>query len=59
MDQLYDESLELRDGGDATWAYLSSLEDEFDPKSFYQAVRSFYVATLKKILRKFSFGNLF
>ena len=36
--------------GDATWAYLSSLEEEFYPKPFYQAVRSFYVASLKKVL---------
>ena len=31
-DQLDDENLGL---GDATWAYLSSLEEEFDPKPFY------------------------
>ena len=34
-DQLDDENLGL---GDATWAYLLSLEEEFDPKPFYQAV---------------------
>ena len=52
--QLDDENLGL---GDATWAYLSSLEEEFDPKPFYQAVRSFYVASLKKMLKKFPFGD--
>ena len=33
------------------------MEDEFDTKPFYQAVRDFYVASLKKMLKKFPFGD--
>ncbi len=43
--QLADENLEL---GDSTWAALPEMEEEFDTKPFYQAVRDFYVASLNK-----------
>ncbi len=49
-----DENLEL---GDSTWAALSEMEEEFDTKPFYQAVRAFYVASLNKMLKKFPFGD--
>lgn len=52
--QLADENLGL---GDSTWAALSEMEEEFDTKPFYQAVRDFYVASLKKMLKKFPFGD--
>ena len=42
--------------GDATWVYLSGMEEEFDPKPFYQDVCSFYVASLQKMLKKFPFS---
>ena len=53
-DQLEHENLGV---GDATWAYLSAMEEELDPKPFYEAVRRFYVASLKKMLKKFPFGD--
>ena len=53
-DQLADENLGV---GDATWAFISELEEEFDPKPFFKAVRSFYIATLNKMLKKFPFGD--
>ena len=53
-EQLADENLGL---GNDTWVYLSGIEEEFDPKPFYKAVREFYVATLKKMLKKFPFGD--
>ena len=52
--QLVDENLGF---GDSTWAALSAMEDEFDTKPFYQAVRDFYVASLKKMLNKIPFGD--
>ncbi len=52
--QLADENLGF---GDSTWAALSEMEEEFDTKPFYQAVRDFYVASLNKMLKKFPFGN--
>ena len=52
--QLADENLGL---GNSTWAAVSEMEEEFDTKSFYQAVRDFYVASLKKMLKKFLFGD--
>ena len=33
------------------------MEEEIDPKPFYKAVHSFYAATLKKMLKKFPFGE--
>ena len=53
-EQLADENLGL---GNDTWVYLSGMEEEFDPKPFYKAVREFYVATLKKMLKNFPFGD--
>ena len=52
--QLADENLGL---GNDTWVYLAGMEEEHDPKSLYEAVRSFYVATVKKMLKKFPFGD--
>ena len=50
QNQLADENLGL---GDATWTYISGMEEELDPKTLYKAVRSFYVASLEKMLKKF------
>lgn len=36
--------------GDETWMFIVELESEFDTKLCYTAVRSFYVATIRKIL---------
>ena len=47
--QLEDENLGI---GSATWACVSELEDELDPKPFFTAVRNFYIATIKKMLKK-------
>ena len=54
QNQLADENLGL---GDATWTYISGIEEERDPKTLYKAVRSFYVASLQKMLKKFLFGD--
>ena len=43
--QLADENLGL---GDATWMYISGMEEERDPKTLYKAVRSFYVDSYRK-----------
>ena len=52
--QLEDENLGL---GNDMWAYLSGIEEEYDPKPLFKAVCDFYVASLKKMLKKFPFGN--
>ena len=52
--QLADENLGLVD---ATWTYISGMEEELDPKTLYKAVRSFYVASLQKMLNKIPFGD--
>ena len=52
--QLADENLGL---GDATWTYISGMEEELDPKTLYKAVRSFYVASLQKMQKIFPFGD--
>lgn len=52
--QLEDENLGL---GNDMWAYLSGIEEEYDPKPLFKAVRDFYVASLKKMLKKFPFGD--
>ena len=52
--QLADENLGL---GNDTWVYLAGMDEEHDPKPLYVAVRSFYVATVKKMLKKFPFGD--
>ena len=53
-DQLPNENLGL---GDDTWAFISSLEEEQDVTAFFRAVRSLYVASLTKMLKKFPFGD--
>ena len=52
--QLADENLGL---GDDTWACLSEMEEDFNIKPFFKAVRDFYIASLKKMLKKFPFGD--
>ena len=52
--QVADENLGL---GNDTWVYLAGMEEEHDPKLLYEAIRSFYVATVKKMLKKFPFGD--
>ena len=52
--QLADENLGL---GDDTWACLSEMEEDFNLKPFFKAVRDFYIASLKKMLKKFPFGD--
>ena len=52
--QLLDENLGL---GDNTWLHISDLEEEQDCKPFFTAVRSFYVATIQKMLKKFPFSD--
>ncbi len=48
--QLADENLGI---GNATWVHLTELEEEHDVKPFYAAVRNWYVATIKKMLKNF------
>lgn len=43
--QLADENLGI---GSDTWVCLSSLEENFDLKPFFKAIRDFYIASLKK-----------
>ena len=52
--QLHDEDLAI---GTNRWTTIAELETEHDPKPFFAAVRNFYVATLKKMLLKFPFGD--
>ena len=52
--QLADENLGL---GDDTWACLSEMEEDFNIKPFFKAVLDFYIASLKKMLKKFPFGD--
>lgn len=52
--QLPDENLGI---GTDTWTYLSEFQEEYDLKPFFNAVRGFYTATLKKMLHKFPFGD--
>lgn len=33
------------------------MEEEFDPKPYYAAVRKFYITSITKMLNKFPFGN--
>ena len=46
--QLADENLGL---GNETWVYLAGLEEDNDPKPFYRAVRRFYLASIRKMLK--------
>ena len=50
---LSDENLGI---GDDTWASIAILEVEHDPKRFFTAIRTFYAATIQKMLKK-PFGN--
>ena len=43
--------------GDSTWVAVAKLEQEHDTKPFFSAVRKFYVASLKKMRKKFPFGD--
>ena len=36
---------------------ITELEEEHDTKPFFTAVRNFYVASLKKMIQKFPFGD--
>ena len=50
--QVSDEHLGI---GNDTWACIAELEEELDPKPFYKAVRTFYLATITKMLKKIPF----
>ena len=52
--QLDDESLGI---GTDTWGHLAELEEEHELKPFFSAVRKFYIASIKKMLAKFPFGD--
>ena len=52
--QVSDENLGI---GTDTWACLAVYEQEEDQKQFFLAVRTFYFATIKKMLKKFPFGD--
>ena len=52
--QLADENLGI---GQATWEHLAELQLEHDLKPFFVGVRSFYLATIKKMLQKFPFRD--
>ena len=52
--QLSNENLGI---GNSTWLVLAEVETEHDTKPFYVAVRKFYLATIKKMLKKFPFGD--
>ena len=52
--QLPDESLGI---GDNAWATLAEVEQEHDTKPFFKSVRQFYCASIKKMLKKFPFGD--
>ncbi len=51
--QLEDENLGI---GDNTWVLVAQLE-EADTKPLFRVVRQFYVATIKKMLKKFPFSD--
>ena len=52
--QLSDKNMGI---GDSTWLVLAEVENEHDTKPFFSAVRKFYLATIKKMLKKFPFGD--
>ena len=56
INQRQDENLGV---GESTWTCLHNLEQEYDLKPFYAAVRSFYVSSIKKMLGKFPFEDTF
>ncbi len=49
-----DESLSI---GIDTWVCVAELEKEMDMKPFFSAVKQFYLATLKKMFKKFPFED--
>ena len=52
--QVPDENLGI---GNDKWVLIAQLEEEADPKPLYSAVRQFYVATIKKMFKKFPFND--
>ena len=44
--------------GDDTWASVSDLENLHGTAPFFETIRGFYVSSSKKMLVKFSFGDL-
>ena len=52
--QLPDENLGI---GDNTWAALAVVEQEHDTKFFFASIRKFYLSSIKKMLKKFPFGD--
>lgn len=52
--QLDDENLGV---GSNTWLSIAELEEEHDTKPFFTAIRNFYVASIKKMIQKFPFGD--
>ena len=52
--QVTDEHLGI---GDDTWVSVADLEQEYDTKPFFSAVRKFYLETIQKMLKKFPFGD--
>ena len=54
INQLPDENLGV---GESTWTCLHNLEQEYDLKSFFDAVRSFYISNIKKMLAKLPFED--
>ena len=55
-DQLDRENLGI---GTDTWTSVAVLEEEHDTKPFFDAVREFYVNTIKKMIKKFLLVTLF
>ncbi len=43
--------------GTETWAAISVFEQERNTKPFFEAVRKFYVTSIKKMIQKFPFGD--
>ena len=54
--QLDDENLGV---GSDTWVSLTELQEEYNLKPFFTAVRNFYVASIKKMLQKIPFSDSF
>ena len=52
--QVSDEQLGI---GDNMWVSVAELEQDYDNKPFFTAVRKFYVSSIQKMLSKFPFGD--
>ena len=52
--QVTDEHLGI---GDDTWVSVADLEQKYDTKPFFSAVRKIYLETIQKMLKKFPFGD--